>query len=112
MSSTFSIRQQAAQQFAELIDTAFFNALCEPVRIQILSKLIELGPADISTLAEHFSQDRSVISRHLSLLEESGIVSSTREGRHRYYEVNGKSILTMLDNLSQQVRRVVNCCAC
>ncbi len=112
MPANVPTRQEAAKQFSELIDTAFFTALCEPVRIQILAKLIELGPSDIDTLAEHFTQDRSVNSRHLALLEDSGVVRSTREGRHRHYEVNGTAVLATLEVLTQQVRRVVTCCNC
>lgn len=103
-------RKVVAQKFVELADTDFFKALGEPARVQLLAALIELGPSDISTLAERFPQDRSVISRHLSLLESCGMVSCSKEGRHRFYAVNGQQILQNIDLLSLQIRQMVNCC--
>lgn len=103
-------RKFAAQQFIALANTDFFKALGEPARVQLLAALIELGPADISTLAERFPQDRSVISRHLSLLESCGMVSCSKEGRHRFYAVNGLQILQNIDVLAQQIRQMISGC--
>jgi ArsR family transcriptional regulator len=41
----------------------------------------------VSEVAECCSVDFSVVSRHLALLERSGIVASTKEGRTVFYTV-------------------------
>lgn len=105
-------RQEAARRFEAMTDTEFFKALSEPVRVRILAVLLELGRTDINTLAEHFTQDRSVISRHLSLLESCGMVRCAQEGRHRFYEVDGHSILKNLDGLTAQCKLVMQHCGC
>jgi DNA-binding transcriptional ArsR family regulator len=110
MADSTSLRRKAAQRFEEIADTAFFRALSEPVRVRILSALIELGRSDISSLAARFEQDRSVISRHLSLLESCGMVRCTQDGRHRFYELDGQSILTNLDALTAQCKNIAKYC--
>ena len=105
-------RREAARRFEALADTEFFKALSEPIRVRILSALMESGRTDISSLAQRFPQDRSVISRHLSLLESCGMVRSSQEGRHRFYEVDGPSILKNLDALTNQCRDLMQKCGC
>ncbi|MCU7374995.1 hypothetical protein PEC18_30230 [Paucibacter sp. O1-1] len=56
-----------ARQFTQTLDTAFFRALCEPARVELLAALIAKGPTDINALADAVPQDRSVVSRHLKV---------------------------------------------
>jgi DNA-binding transcriptional ArsR family regulator len=60
-------------------DSKFFKTLSEPVRIQILRFLIQSGRLDISTIAENMPQDRSVVSIHLNLMYEAGMVGEMRD---------------------------------
>ena len=70
-------------------DSRFFKTLSEPVRLEILKFLMQNGRSDIGTIADHLPQDRSVISRHLNLLHEAGILNCEKETRHMFYEING-----------------------
>lgn len=105
-------RAQHTQTFVDLANTEFFKALCEPIRIELLAVLIQQGRADISTLAEHFTQDRSVISRHLAQLEASGIVRASRDGRHKFYEIDGQYVLQTLELLTTRLRSLIAQCGC
>ena len=94
----------AAQAALEVLDTKFFKALCEPVRVEIIRKLTLIGACDISTLAQGLSQDRSVISRHLATLERARICISQKHGRRVLYDLDGpyivKKVTTILDAIS------------
>ena len=68
-------RSQIAEELVEAVDSKFFKTLSEPVRVQILKYLMLNGRADIQTIAENMPQDRSVISRHLNLMQEAGILT-------------------------------------
>ena len=108
--STYS-RTQIAQELVEALDSKFFKTLSEPVRVQILKFLMLNGRADIGTIAEHMPQDRSVISRHLNLMQETGILTSNKENRHVYYDVNGQSFLEKLVDISEKIRKCMKeCC--
>jgi DNA-binding transcriptional ArsR family regulator len=104
-------RNEIAQEFVEALDSKFFKTLSEPVRVQILKFLMLNGRADIGTIAEHMPQDRSVISRHLNLMQEAGILTSSKENRHVYYDVNGKPFIEKLVDISEKITKCVQeCC--
>ncbi|OGB25310.1 MAG: transcriptional regulator [Burkholderiales bacterium RIFCSPLOWO2_02_FULL_57_36] len=103
-------RQKAVDAAIAVLDTTFFNALQEPARIAVLRRLMLLGRADIGQIAEGLPQERSVISRHLQVLLEAGIVRCAKEGRHRYYEVDGPAVLRNLEAITRQLAAVAPFC--
>lgn len=103
-------RLQAADACLEILNTDFFRALCEPVRIQIFRELVLKGRSDIGTIALDLPQDRSVIARHLQMMERAGLVHSLNEGRHTYYDIDGKNIVTRVSSISDLVRALVPLC--
>ena len=103
-------RQKAVDAAIAVLDTTFFNALQEPARIAVLRRLMLLARADIGQIAEGLPQERSVISRHLQVLLDAGIVRCTKEGRHRYYEVDGPAILRNLEAITGQLKAVAPYC--
>ena len=105
-------RKDAIDKTLADIDSDFVKALNEPARIEILKLLILNGACDIKTLAENMPQDRSVISRHLAIMENAGLVSQKKEGRHMIYSVDGKSALQKSEQLVQSIRKCIEfgCC--
>ncbi|MCK4816394.1 transcriptional regulator, partial [bacterium] len=55
--------QHMVEDLVEALDSKMFKALTDPTRTQILKYLMLNGRSDVSTIAEHMPQDRSVISR-------------------------------------------------
>jgi ArsR family transcriptional regulator, arsenate/arsenite/antimonite-responsive transcriptional repressor len=72
-----------------------FEALASSPRRQILAYLAE---AELSTseLAERFQMSAPAISRHLSVLENAGLVSSQRQGQFVLYKLNADSLASTL----------------
>jgi ArsR family transcriptional regulator len=72
-----------------------FEALASGPRRQILAYLSE---AELSTsqLAERFSMSAPAVSRHLSILENAGLVSSERQGQFVMYRLNGDNLVNNL----------------
>ncbi len=103
-------RAVLANDLAEMLDSRFFKALCEPGRIEILKLLIARGRSDIGTIAEHLPQDRSVISRHLAVLEEAGVLCSEKVARHRYYEVDSRRFIERMRDIVDEAERVIPVC--
>ena len=98
-------------ELIENFDLKFFKTLSEPVRLEILKFLMQNGRSDIGTIAENLPQDRSVISRHLNLLHEAGILNCEKETRHMFYEINGPAFIEKLENYTKQVRKcIAECC--
>jgi DNA-binding transcriptional ArsR family regulator len=109
-SSTRSPARAAAIELAGILDTPLFRALAEPARLEVLKVLLIHGGGDVASIAAHLPQDRSVVSRHLQTLEEAKIVTSSREGRHRRYELDGAGLVSRFETLSAQVRALASVC--
>lgn len=104
-------RNQIAEELVKAFDSKLFKSLSEPVRVQILKFLMLNGRADIGTIAENMPQDRSVISRHLNLMQEAGILISEKENRHMFYSVNGEPFVEKLEDITEKINRCIKeCC--
>lgn len=103
-------RQKAVDLAMSMFDTAFFTALQEPARVAILRRLLLIGRADIAQIAQGLPQERSVVSRHLRVLEEAGLLKASKEGRHRYFEVDGPGVLRQLQSINQLAQVIADCC--
>ena len=79
-----------------------FEALASAPRRQIIAYLNE---AELSTseLAERFSMTPPAISRHLSILENAGLVTSERRGQFVYYKLNAESVATTLTSYALEI---------
>lgn len=89
------------------IDFAFYKALFDPVRSEILVFLASHGKKNISEIANNFTQDRSVISRHLELLSRYGIVIKTKVSRCIIYEANSELIVDKFEETTQNLKRLI-----
>ena len=103
-------KRAAADQLIDAFDSKFFKTMSEPVRMQIMRYLLLNGRSDIGTIADKMPQDRSVISRHLNLMSEVGILKCEKEARHMFYEIDGNVFLDKLENMTRQIRKCMPVC--
>lgn len=59
-----------------------FGALADPYRRELLRRLAT-GPRTVGELAAPLPISLVAVSKHLTVLERAGLVSRTRQGRHR-----------------------------
>ncbi|HUA31174.1 MAG TPA: metalloregulator ArsR/SmtB family transcription factor [Streptosporangiaceae bacterium] len=59
-----------------------FTALADPTRRAIVARLA-LGDATVNELAEPFDMSLPAVSKHLKVLERSGLISRTRHAQFR-----------------------------
>ncbi len=64
-----------------------FQALADPTRRAVLERLAG-GPAAMSELAQPFRMALPSFSQHLDVLEDCGLVRSSKEGRVRTYRIS------------------------
>ncbi|MFI5396000.1 MAG: ArsR/SmtB family transcription factor [Candidatus Binatia bacterium] len=103
-------REKAARELTEILDSKLFKALCEPVRVEIVKFLTVEGRSDVGTIAEHFPQHASVVSRHLAVLHDAGVVRRQKEGRHTFFEMDGVSMVGRMDKILARFRKIVPLC--
>jgi DNA-binding transcriptional ArsR family regulator len=73
-----------------------FNAVAEPRRRQILDVLAG-GERPVNDLVERLGVAQPVVSKHLRVLREVGLVDVREEGRRRIYRLNGRSLKPIHD---------------
>jgi len=59
-----------------------FHALADPTRRSILTRLAE-GPARVTDLSEPTGLRLPTVMRHISVLEEAGLIATSKDGRVR-----------------------------
>ncbi|HEY8253298.1 MAG TPA: metalloregulator ArsR/SmtB family transcription factor [Rhizomicrobium sp.] len=59
-----------------------FAALADPARRAMVERLVQ-GPASVSELAKPLPMSLPAVMLHLKVLEDSGLVTSRKEGRVR-----------------------------
>jgi len=103
--------QKELDNLVKALESKMLKALTDPSRTQILKFLMLYGRADISTIANHFPQDRSVISRHLHIMDEAGLLIAEKETRHRFYSINGEKFLREFETIVTNLKACIHeCC--
>ena len=80
-----------------------FHALSDPTRRMMLARLAR-GPAAVSELAGPTGLKLPTILRHLSVLEDSGLVTTTKDGRVRSCALVPEALQPMRDWMEEQRR--------
>jgi len=74
-----------------------FEAIAQPKRRQVLETLAryQLPGCSVNELVLKLGLPQPVVSKHLAVLKEVGLVSIEKKGRQRFYQVNGQGIRTI-----------------
>ena len=93
-------------------DAKLLKSLGEPVRLEILRYLFINGRSDVNSISKNLPQDRSVISRHLNYMQEAGILTCEKEGRHMFYKIDANVFLNKLKTMTSQIKECISqCCS-
>jgi DNA-binding transcriptional ArsR family regulator len=83
------IRKEAASRTARL--DAVFAALADPTRRAIIERLSR-SEARVTEIAEPFDMSLNAVSKHIRVLEASGVVERHRRGRDHILSINARSL--------------------
>ena len=73
-----------------------FNAVAEPKRRQVL-EVLGTQELSVNELVERLGWNQPMVSKHLGVLKEVGLVSERRAGRQRLYRVNAERLKPIYD---------------
>ncbi len=77
-----------------------FNAVAEPRRRQILD-LLASGERPVNDLVNQLGLAQPLVSKHLRVLRQVGLVSVRDDGRHRVYRLDGRPLKSIHDWVQQ-----------
>jgi len=81
-----------------------FLALADPTRRAVIAHLGR-QPAAVSELAQPFDMALPSFMKHIRMLEEAGLIRTTKQGRVRTCEID-KDRLSLIDGWLDEQRRV------
>ncbi len=83
---------------------AYFQALSEPTRLQILN-LLRSGERNVGELAQACGFTSANVSRHLSVLMQQGLVAREGRGTSVYYRIADESVYALCDLVCGSIAR-------
>ncbi len=75
-------------------------ALADPTRRQVLEALAAYPAVSASALARELPVSRQMVLKHLAVLQDSGLVRSTRSGREVLFQVQSAPLAETADWLT------------
>lgn len=82
-----------------------FAALGDETRLRLISRLCDEGPMSITKLTQVSNITRQAITKHLRLMEASGLLRSARQGRESVWQLERQRFedaRRYLDGISRQ----------
>ena len=82
-----------------------FAALGDEIRLRLVVRLSDAGPLSITRLTSGAHVTRQAITKHLRVMEQAGLVRSTRRGRERIWQLERQRLEDVrhyLDTIARQ----------
>jgi ArsR family transcriptional regulator len=93
---------------AGLLSPKLFRALSDPKRLSLLVRLAERRePCTVGEIAKGSDIDLSVVSRHLSVLREAGVIRCEKRGKEVFCRVEAAAVARLLRDLADALEA---CC--
>jgi DNA-binding transcriptional ArsR family regulator len=74
-----------------------FNAIAEPRRREIIDLLAGRGALAVGALVAALGLPQPAVSKHLGVLRSVGVVTVTKDGRQRLYQLEAKELKPVHD---------------
>ncbi len=101
--------RRCCRRLEKAISPGFFRALSDPTRLDLLVQLSGCRrPCTVGEIADCCPVDLSVVSRHLAILRDAGLLAATRSGKQVHYRVRYDRVTGTLRAVADAVER---CCS-
>ena len=85
---------------------AGLDALADPTRMAIFQKL-SAGPIPVNELARMLPVTRPAVSQHLKVLKDVGLVTDTKTGTRRLYQLDPEGVARLRAHFDQMWTRAL-----
>ena len=82
---------------AQLVQDLLFKTLSDPTRRAIFERLCREGEKTVTALTANAGVSQPVVSKHLALLKQAGLVSDRHEGRQTHYSAQLSALSPLVD---------------
>lgn len=92
---------QSCSPLDALLSPRFFRALSDPTRLSMLCELCTCcEPRTVGQIGECLPISISVVSRHLAMLRDAGVLVSEKRGKEVYYRVRYEAVSSLLRRIA------------
>ena len=99
-----------------MLKAKIFYALSDPMRVEIL-EFLRTKEKCVCEIVPHLAIIQPVVSRHLKILKECGLLKDRKDGTRRLYSITEPDIFKiidaatpeLLDQLSQRIIEQITC---
>ncbi|MDH5770505.1 MAG: metalloregulator ArsR/SmtB family transcription factor [Candidatus Bathyarchaeota archaeon] len=84
-----------------------FNALSDPVRLEIL-EFLRGGERCVCEIVPHVGTIQPLVSRHLRILKDCGLVKHRKDGNRRLYSITDPVIFKIIDSVTVDLMGVLS----
>lgn len=84
--------------------TDVFGAMSEPIRLDILLKIVEVPELACTVLDETLPIAKSTISYHVKILYQAGLIDVRKEGRYYFYRARREMADALIPGLLDRVQ--------
>lgn len=103
MSAPSTLPHPVPEPLVELIAQRF-RVLGEPMRIRVLDRL-RAGETGVHELIEATGTSQQNLAKHLSVLQQAGIVARRKSGNRAVYSIADESVLDLCERVCGGVAR-------
>jgi len=89
-------------QIDDKFKAKIFKALSDPVRLEILDFLRDREKC-VCEIIPHVKLIQPLVSRHLKILKDCGIVRYRKDGNRRLYSITDQQIFKIIDDLTPEL---------
>ena len=82
--------------------STIFYALSDPIRIEIIN-FLRKGEKCVCEIVPHLNLIQPLVSRHLKILKDAGVVKCRKDGTKRMYAVVDNRIYNVIDALTPEL---------
>ena len=86
--------------------SGLFKVISDANRLKIL-ELLRDGPLCQCEIIPVIGQSQPTVSRHLSLLEDAGLIHKTRKGTKTFYNVVDPHIYRLIDSIDDNLKTLI-----
>jgi DNA-binding transcriptional ArsR family regulator len=77
-----------------------FAALGDETRLALVARLCNDGPMSIANLTRGTPITRQAVTKHLRVMQDAGLVRSTKQGRESFWELDRRRLAEVRRNLA------------
>ena len=93
-----TFKKEKENQFRSKI----FKALSDPTRLEILD-FLRNGEKCVCEIIPHVALMQPLVSRHLKILKDTGLVTDRKDGNKRLYSITEPQVFEIIDGITPEL---------